>query len=79
MGRLIILILIILAIVLLYRAFGPHTWRRRQVTPPPAIKGPDDDPDFLWKLERDRRRRERERKEREQRDQRRQEEEKPED
>nr|WP_268913698.1 hypothetical protein [Corynebacterium uropygiale] len=72
-----ILILIILAVVLLYRAFGPHTWQRGgrgglggRRTTPPAIKGPDDDPEFLWKLEQDARRRERERREQKKREQR---------
>ncbi|EIK56722.1 hypothetical protein ACQX2H_08010 [Corynebacterium diphtheriae] len=48
MGRLIILLILIAAIVLLWKAFGPKTWKSPE---PPQIKGPDDDEDFLWKLE----------------------------
>lgn len=80
MGRLLILILIVVVIVLVWRAFGPGTWggagrgqlgspERRQV--PPRVKGPDDDEDFLWQLDKRRfeeqRRRQRE-SEREQRE-----------
>lgn len=57
MGRVILLILIIVAVVLLWKAFGPKSWRKnqlRQSAPPRQIKGPDDDEDFLWNLEKDR-------------------------
>lgn len=59
MGRLILLILIIAAIVLVWKAFGPGTWnknrqqleaQRRQQ----QVKGPDDDENFLWELEKNR-------------------------
>ncbi|WP_199189108.1 hypothetical protein [Corynebacterium sp. 13CS0277] len=46
MGRLILLLLILATAYALWVAFRP-----RPV--PPAIKGPDDDEEFLWKLERD--------------------------
>ncbi|MGP6174819.1 hypothetical protein [Corynebacterium sp. A21] len=57
MGRVILLILIIVAVVLLWKAFGPKSWQKnhiRQSAPPRQIKGPDDDEDFLWNLEKDR-------------------------
>lgn len=56
MGRLLLILLIIVAIVLLWKAFGPSSWKRNQAGAPEprAIKGPDDDEDFLWKLEKDR-------------------------
>ncbi|MGD7003129.1 hypothetical protein [Corynebacterium halotolerans] len=57
MGRLLLLLLIIVAVVLLWKAFGPKTWQKRQVTPaapPRPVKGPDDDEDFLWNLEKNR-------------------------
>lgn len=50
MGRLVLLILLIAAAVLIWKAFGPATWKRNapvQQRP----KGPDDDPDFLWEIE----------------------------
>ncbi len=55
MGRIILLLLIIAAVVLVVMAFGPQTWRRKvdqaDSPAPRAIKGPDDDEDFLWELE----------------------------
>ena len=30
------------------------TWKKREVEQPRAIKGPDDDEEFLWKLEKER-------------------------
>lgn len=63
MGRLVLLILIIVTIVLLWKAFGPQTWgnesplRRRGVSNKQerlSHKGPDDDPDFLWNIEKER-------------------------
>lgn len=63
MGRLVLLILIIVTIVLLWKAFGPQTWgngaplRRRGVNNKQeglSHKGPDDDPDFLWNIEKER-------------------------
>ena len=56
MGRVLLLILIIVAVILLWKAFGPGTWNRQNrnsATEQPAIKGPDDDEDFLWRLEKD--------------------------
>lgn len=52
-GRLILLLLLIAAVVLVWKAFGPGTWSRKTPAQPPAIKGPDDDEEFLWRLERD--------------------------
>lgn len=63
MGRLVLLVLIIVTIVLLWKAFGPQTWgngsplRRRGVNNKQerlSHKGPDDDPDFLWNIEKER-------------------------
>ncbi|MBV7302135.1 hypothetical protein [Corynebacterium sp. TAE3-ERU2] len=54
MGRLIVLILIIAALVLIWKAFGPSSWKRNnqlQQSQRPVIKGPDDDEEFLWELE----------------------------
>ncbi|MBN4925285.1 hypothetical protein IEU95_00425 [Hoyosella rhizosphaerae] len=42
--------LIVLA-VLMWRAFGPTLLGRVDNTP--RVVGPDDDPDFLWRLKRD--------------------------
>lgn len=70
MGRLVILLLIIVTIVVLWKAFGPGSSVRRgsdrgsgqwsglrgrgqkQVGSTPA--GPDDDPDFLWNIRKER-------------------------
>ncbi|QGU03685.1 hypothetical protein [Corynebacterium comes] len=56
MGRLLLVLLIIVAIVLLWKAFGPSSWKRNQIKAPhtQAIKGPDDDEEFLWTLEKNR-------------------------
>ncbi|WPF66425.1 MULTISPECIES: hypothetical protein [unclassified Corynebacterium] len=58
MGRLILIALIVVAVVLLWKAFGPGTWNRpnplKRSPQPPAIKGPDDDPDFLWNIDKQR-------------------------
>lgn len=73
MGRLILLLLLIAAVVLVWKAFGPKTWKRNSQTvqqpPQRAIKGPDDDEDFLWNLEKEafKQRRARERAEEEKR------------
>ncbi|WP_046095491.1 hypothetical protein [Corynebacterium ulcerans] len=53
MGRLILLLLLIAAVVLVWKAFGPQTWQKSATPEPPRIKGPDDDEEFLWRLERD--------------------------
>ncbi|MDY6049350.1 MAG: hypothetical protein SPI77_02100 [Corynebacterium sp.] len=57
MGRLLLLILIIVAAVLVWKAFGPGTWgdtgRGIGRDMEPEIKGPDDDEEFLWKLEKE--------------------------
>lgn len=59
MGRLLLLLLIIAAVVLLWMAFKPSTWkgsqqRRGGSTPAREIKGPDDDEEFLWNIEKNR-------------------------
>ena len=60
MGRLILLALIILAAVLMWRAFGPGSAQRygnpraSQEPEKPMIKGPDDDEEFLWNIEKNR-------------------------
>lgn len=57
MGRVLLLLLIVVAVVLLWKAFGPKSRQKSQVTNAPAqqaIKGPDDDEDFLWNLEKNR-------------------------
>ena len=63
MGRLVLLLMVIVTVVLLWKAFGPQTWgngspmrrrgvaKRRDELP---HKGPDDDPDFLWNIEKER-------------------------
>ena len=63
MGRLLLLALVVLAAVLLWRAFGPGSAERYgslrggsqpQVEQKPVIKGPDDDEEFLWNIEKNR-------------------------
>lgn len=59
MGRVLLLLLIIIAIVLLWKAFKPSTWKRspRALDSAPApreVKGPDDDEEFLWNIEKNR-------------------------
>lgn len=63
MGRLLLLALVVLAVALLWRAFGPGSTERygslrggqqRQVEQKPVIKGPDDDEEFLWNIEKNR-------------------------
>lgn len=65
MGRLLLLLLIIVTIVLLWKAFGPGSGQlrtargvnplsRRKAQPEVRAKGPDDDPDFLWNIEKER-------------------------
>lgn len=51
MGRIILFALVVLALVLVWKAFGPQSWKRPAE---PQIKGPDDDPDFLWELDKKR-------------------------
>lgn len=57
MGRVLLIVLVILAAYLMWRAFGPGS-SERYGTPknqqPPAIKGPDDDEEFLWNIEKNR-------------------------
>ena len=57
MGRIILLLLIIAAVILVWKAFGPSSWKRKsqsvQQQPQREIKGPDDDEDFLWNLEKE--------------------------
>lgn len=59
MGRVVIFMLLVVTVVVLWKAFGPGSWnqgqRRLQDNPqPPQIKGPDDDEEFLWTLEKNR-------------------------
>lgn len=59
MGRLLLILLIIVAVVLVWKAFGPGTWKRNRVESaqqpqPRAVKGPDDDEEFLWTIEKNR-------------------------
>lgn len=59
MGRLLLILLIIVAVVLVWKAFGPGSWKRnRPAAPgaeePRAVKGPDDDEEFLWNIEKNR-------------------------
>ncbi|OHO31630.1 hypothetical protein HMPREF2690_11410 [Corynebacterium sp. HMSC034E11] len=60
MGRLLLLALIILAVILMWRAFGPGSAQRygsqrgTQEPQKPVIKGPDDDEEFLWNIEKNR-------------------------
>ena len=61
MGRLLLLALVVLAVALLWRAFGPGSAERYgslrggpQPGQKPEIKGPDDDEEFLWNFEKNR-------------------------
>lgn len=58
MGRILLLVLIVVAVILVWKAFGPGTWNsnRKNVHGPatPQIKGPDDDENFLWELDKKR-------------------------
>lgn len=57
MGKVLLIALFVLAVVLVWKAFGPGTWKRNQVSPNQPvreIKGPDDDEEFLWNLEKER-------------------------
>lgn len=61
MGRLILLLLIVAAVILVWKAFGPGTWGKRseiqadnRAPSPKQIKGPDDDEEFLWNIEKQR-------------------------
>lgn len=57
MGKLILLALLVLAAVLVWKAFGPASWnhnRQAKSAVRPAIKGPDDDEEFLWNIEKNR-------------------------
>lgn len=54
MGRIIVLLLLVAAVYLVWRAFGPQSWKRATLfdaPQEPLIKGPDDDEEFLWELE----------------------------
>jgi len=59
-GRLIILILVIVTVIVLWRAFGPGSGdrvngrRSLDKTPKKEVKGPDDDPDFMWEIRKER-------------------------
>ena len=66
MGRLIILLLVVVTVIVLWKGFGPGSGNRAlsggdrrplgRRSPAPAVerKGPDDDPDFLWQLKKER-------------------------
>ncbi|EEI16121.1 hypothetical protein [Corynebacterium lipophiloflavum] len=54
MGRIMLVLLVILAVWMLWRAFGPGSTARNNTEAPPAIKGPDDDEEFLWNIEKER-------------------------
>ena len=64
MGRLLLLALFIVTLVLLWKAFGPQTWGNAQQRRRGGVNrnnevarshmGPDDDPDFLWNIEKER-------------------------
>lgn len=59
MGRVLLLLLVVVAIVLLWMAFKPSTWKRRprgvnNAPAPREVKGPDDDEEFLWNIEKNR-------------------------
>lgn len=60
MGRLIILILVIITVIVLWRAFGPGSSSRINGqsssgrAPAPQVKGPEDDPEFLWEIKKER-------------------------
>lgn len=80
MGRLVIVVLVIVTVIVLWKAFGPRTWntasRPQQNTQFPTLgrqrkqevttKGPDDDPDFLWNIKKERFKAQREAERREQ-------------
>lgn len=80
MGRLAILLLVIVTIIVLWKAFGPKTWNNdRELSgenPFPPLgrgkkkevqtRGPDDDPDFLWNIKKERFKAQREAERREQ-------------
>ncbi|MDY3128083.1 MAG: hypothetical protein SOW59_08195 [Corynebacterium sp.] len=56
MGRILLFLLFVLAAVLVWKAFGPGSWKRNQPeagNAPAVIKGPDDDEEFLWNLEKE--------------------------
>ena len=61
MGRLLLLALVVFAVALLWRAVGPGSAERYgslrggpQPGQKPEIKGPDDDEEFLWNIEKNR-------------------------
>lgn len=80
MGRLVIVVLVIVTVIVLWKAFGPKTWNNTSRTPQntqfpslgrqknqaPKTKGPDDDPDFLWNIKKERFKAQREAERREQ-------------
>jgi hypothetical protein len=80
MGRLVIVVLVIVTVIVLWQAFGPKTWNTASRTPQnnqfPTLgrqrnrtvttKGPDDDPDFLWNIKKERFKAQREAERREQ-------------
>lgn len=66
MGRLLLLLLIIVAVVLLWKAFAPTSLGGApRPGQRPMVKGPDDDEEFLWQLEKERFKKRREQQQRE--------------
>lgn len=63
MGRLLLLLLLIAAVVFVAYAFRPQWFRSRgsDAEPEPRIKGPDDDDEFLWQLKKEQFKKRRER------------------
>lgn len=49
MMQLLAVIGLITVVVLMWKAFGPQSAERTNV----GVRGPDDDPEFLWRLKRD--------------------------
>ncbi|CAM3953900.1 hypothetical protein [Smaragdicoccus niigatensis] len=49
MMQLLAVIGLITVVVLMWKAFGPQPGERTNV----GVRGPDDDPEFLWRLKRD--------------------------
>lgn len=86
MGRVVLVVLVIVTVIVLWKAFGPKTWNnapggsQKSQFPPLGIqkirggkgsggagaKGPDDDPDFLWNIKKERFKAQREAEKREQ-------------
>lgn len=70
MGRVIVLLFLVFVAFVVWKAFGPSSWKKNEA---PQIKGPDDDEDFLWQLDKQRFKEKRERERREEQEKRRRE------